>query len=359
MNTIEQDLEQQLRTHYQQEMGDPPSSSALWHNLAGRLPTQEQPATRWQRLLQAFSPAGSSVLYTPRPAPARGLVVAGSLVCALLLVFGIVYAAGSYWSGHTWIDGKPSVSDADALLLTQLLQDKSKTPQVIQQLSQSGQFADINLTKGNVTLQKVYADANYIIIGYTINNIPFNPKDPQPFMKLVSDGVTVTLPGGQTLQRGFNTGRGGHGSLTALAYIDASSVQGNPQQLNLHIAIPAGGKTTVSFDQTVPFHAGKTVKVNQTVTSEGQAITLDRVVITPSETRFYFTTNFENIPPDWKLSIAGKTYTSGAVFAAGKGGYLDEWNNVQNAKGIWTLKATSWTETGKNENTWQFTFTVS
>ena len=373
MNTIEQDLEQQLRTHYQQEMGEPSSSFALWHDLAGHLPAQEQPITRWQRLLQAFSPAGSPVGYTPRPAPARRLVVAGSLVCALLLIFGVVYAAGSFWPGHGLISGKPSVSSGNAdALFAQLLQS-NKTPQSVQQLAQTGQLTNVHLTRTagpyTVTLQKLYADANNIVVGYTIDGTNIN------LASALSAWPTLTvIPSGQTLQVSLATFTNNSGSVAVLAYFDAASIQGDPQQLNLRIVIPVG-KATTTFNQTTPFRAGKTVEVNQTVTSNGHALTLDRVVITPSETRTYFITYPDTtLVLDGSLSAAGKTYgpwsapgwppsTNGMMYRSKVyPGYLGFLDNLQNDTVPWTLKVNGYSllnNSLKVTDTWQFTFTVS
>ena len=376
MNTIEQDLEQQLRTHYQQEMGEPPSSSALWQDLASHLPAQEQPITRWQRLLQAFSSAGSSVYYTPRRTPARRLVVAGSLVCALLLVFGIVYAAGSLWPGHSLVGGNPSVSSDNADALFMQLLHSSKTPQSIQRLAQTGQLTNVHLAKTTgpytVTLQKLYADANNIVVGYTIDS-----TNVDPYSALSAWPTLTVIPGGQTLQVSLAILTNNARSVAVLAYFDAASIQEDPQQLNLRIAIPVG-KSTTTFNRATPFQAGKTVEVNQTVTSNGHSLTLDRVVITPSETRTYLITHPDTtLILSGSLSAAGKTYgpwsppdwppstnaTNGSLFIAKVyPGYLGFLDNLQNDTGTWTLKvdgSSLLNNSLKVTDTWQFTFAVS
>jgi hypothetical protein len=390
MNTIEPDLEQQLRTHYQQEMGDPPSSSALWHDIADRLPEQEQPTTRWQRLLQVFSPAGSPVYYMPRPAPARRFVVAGSLVCILLLLFGIVYAAGSFWPGHSLIGGKPFASSDDADALFAQLLHSNKTPQSIQHMAQTGQLTNVHITKKvgsyTVTLQKLYVDANNIVIGYTIDgnmqaigigsNLVTVTLNEQMILGVAPDWHFIRADKEAT-RITFNSK-----SMAALSYLDASSFLGNPQQVNVHIAMSIGAvQDATTFDQTVPFHAGKTVKVNQAVMSNGHALTLDHVMITPSEARAYFTYQDKTLFPDGlspadqgSLSVAGRTFNS-ELFPdesspAARSGFtsvsisdtLDFWDNLQNDTGTWILKVSRSkfeVPVKTTDDTWQFTFTVS
>ena len=65
------------------------------------------------------------------------------------------------------------------------------------------------------------------------------------------------------------------------------------------------------FDFSVPFHTGRVVNVHQTVTSGARAITLERVVITPSEMRFYvngFASNDEMYALHYVLSLGNKAY---------------------------------------------------
>lgn len=43
----------------------------------------------------------------------------------------------------------------------------------------------------------------------------------------------------------------------------------------------------LTYNLTVPFHGGKVVNVNKTVTSDGKTVTLERVIIAPSGTRIF------------------------------------------------------------------------
>jgi hypothetical protein len=174
-----------------------------------------------------------------------------------------------------------------------------------------------------VTLERAYADANEIVVGYTVKGLTdqrlhvsrINLTDEQGtvFSEMAGAGVTgasdilgVQLPPGEG------------------AYVtsfDASPVEGTPASLRLRltmhlaklvpvdqapptpttpltepssstvIVVPAmtlreeivGGPFT--FDFSVPFIPGRTVEVQQTVEAAGVAVRLKRVVITPSETR--------------------------------------------------------------------------
>lgn len=361
MNTSPiRDLEHQLRLHYQQEGDKPLPASAFWHKLEDRLPAQNRPLTWQQRWLQAFPLSGDSSLAVPRRSPARWLLVACSLLLVALLLFGVVSLTGLPGVHQGRQTQHPSVSNANALLLSHLLQ--SDPQESIRQLAQSGSFTQVHLTQAIgadiVELQKVLADANEIVVEYTIEGSS----------DLVAERSfpSIVLPGGQTLQAlqvRYTPGASSlspegfvlHPPIAVLAYFNPGSLPGNPQQVHLHLAIPAGG-TTVSFDVTVPFSEGKTVTLNQTATSHGKTITLERVVITPSETRFYYTTGPGHpLPvPLGELSIAGKVYDANNGFPLGSQNFEYA---LQNDTGTWTLNISLRTPTGKD--IWQFTFTVS
>ncbi len=358
MNTSPmQDLEQQLRTHYQQEIGKPSSASDFWHKLEYHLPAQEHPQVWWKRWFRMFSLPGVMTSSAPRPVSGRHFVVAGPLLLGMsLLVFGIVYTAGMPGSLHrtTRTTQNTTIVSADTALLSQLLLSTSQAN--TSQLARSGQFTQIDQTQNigshTVSLQKVYADANNIIIGYTadVSRMASIPPGPVHSVVPLVPSFTITLSNGQTLREDgaqFKT-VSGQKRIAVLSYFDASSIQGNPQQLQLSFSIMGA-----HFERTVPFHAGKTVQLNQKTftNSAGYAITFDRVVITPSETRFFIKGMGE-----WaKLSIAGKIYqpelmSGSAIFPSGES-YISYWKDLHNDTGTWTLQASS--------NIWHFTFVVS
>jgi len=96
--------------------------------------------------------------------------------------------------------------------------------------------------------------------------------------------------------------------VAVLAYFDSSTITGAQSQIDLQINIP-NGNSTAHFAQTVPFASGKTIPVQQTVIANGQKYTLDRVVLTSSAARFYFSSAPDLLPPImWNLSVGGKSY---------------------------------------------------
>jgi hypothetical protein len=158
-----------------------------------------------------------------------------------------------------------------------------------------------------------------------------------------------------------------------LAYFDASSIQGNPQQVQLSISIPTQS-TIAHFNTTVPVTAGKTVNLNQSVTSKGYTATIDRVVMTPSETRFYYSTTDKNLNQLYakNLLIGGqafigtnstgpaKIYTSTGPAKMleiwmGVKPYVSIMTDLQNKTGTWVINVSA---TGQPDLNWQFTFNI-
>lgn len=218
----------------------------------------------------------------------------------------------------------------DAQLLQELVQDKG-TPPNIEQLLQSGQFTSVNLASrtDDVHIQKVYADANNVVLLYTVDQSAWNAATSSALPPATPDSEPVLMletSTGQVLPEmaeRANFGKGplaGENKLVAvLAYYDASAVQGDPTQLTLTAALSK--KISPSQEKigeiTMPAHTEKKVlNVHQTASSNRHTLTLGRVVITPTEARFYY-----SYPPlvrpttdsvvgfgNETLSVAGKTY---------------------------------------------------
>lgn len=326
----------------------------------------------------------------------KALFAAAAIVVLTLLSAALLRATGASWfrPGQT-AQPSPSLSTMDALLLQQLLQHK-ETPTSIRQLAQSGQFTDLNLTKvtdtGNVVIQKVYADANNVVLVYTIDTSVWQKDtfctvsqlksrqcDPAVCPLTIITSENQTLPCYGSLA---NFGRSTSKRVAILAYYDTSSIPGNPHQLQLKISLTKRGSSSgEALDEiTVLFHAAKTViTVNQTATSHGDALTLERVVITPTEARFYNSALPSAFVSPATLSIAGKTYDPDnfhiddwtqankladlygwAVTSARRGNAVSFYDALLGQTGTWML-----TETGEVNNpyyhndTWTFTFTVS
>jgi hypothetical protein len=347
-NTPMKDLEQHLRTHYHEEFGNPPLVSEFWNTLAGRLPMQEQPQSWWQRWFRALSPTGVMLTSGSHRVSTRRIALTLSLaLCVLLLASGAFYTAsvfGSHASQQVQTTLNPGVDSA--ALLSSLVQSNAQARTLA--------FTTVNQTEGTgsniVKLQKVYADANNIVLGYTftIKDGPWAPQMPLP---------TITLPGQQPIKPYNTVIKSGQGqTIAALAYFNGSAIQSNPQQLQLNISISR--ETTVEhFSPTVPFSVGKTVDVHQTVTAYGHTITLDRVVITPSESRFYFSSQDVDRLDITNLSISGKKISGGPMPIPVVGYYFGIWQNLVNNTGTWTVNVSAPTP-DLWEKVWQFTFDV-
>lgn len=185
-----------------------------------------------------------------------------------------------------------------------------------------------------VTLERVYADANQILIAYTVSGPPgqnlseratLTDRQGRRFPEMAGAGVTgasellgVRLPPGQG---------------AFISAFDASAVQGQPAKLDLHLEIALGMLVPVSdaqpalplspgpvaawsmtertvepptstvviapavqlreepltgpftFDFSVPFIPGRVALVQESARVAGVTVKLERVVVTPAETR--------------------------------------------------------------------------
>ncbi len=126
----------------------------------------------------------------------------------------------------------------DALLLQQLVQDKG-TPTNIEQLIQSGQFTSLNLTSHtyDVHIQKVYADANNVVLLYTVDMSAWNAATACSGQEVTTNtctaGPVLTLKtsAGQTLTETAERANMGkepvykNKLVAILAYYDASVIK--------------------------------------------------------------------------------------------------------------------------------------
>ncbi|EFH90803.1 DUF4179 domain-containing protein [Ktedonobacter racemifer] len=127
-----------------------------------------------------------------------------------------------------------------------------------------------------VTLEGVYADQVEISIGFSTRS---TSKNTPPI-----DVPQLRTKQGQTLP-GYI---GGITSESAQAWsYDATSITGNPRQLDLLLDISIGHeRATIAF--TAPFHPGKVIQFNGLqATSNGVTLTLDKMVHARSGTEFF------------------------------------------------------------------------
>jgi len=200
----------------------------------------------------------------------------------------------------------------------------------LRHVEQANLVQELNLSQTmdgvTVTLERAYADANRIVVGFTI-------KAPNG-QRYDASHLTLTDAAGAVFSGMHGYGVTGQSDILKVslppgegAYVfafDAAPVEGAPAELDLRLemevkefvlppyaleppptpisppaeppdsmaveALPAPEGAivgTLTFDFSVPFIPGRVAEVNQTVEDAGVAVCLERVVVTPSETRAY------------------------------------------------------------------------
>jgi hypothetical protein len=228
-----------------------------------------------------------------------------SLILALLLTFSAVVYAAAPAVGRLF-QQEPGLQHVEEADLVQEL-DLSQTVNSV-----------------TVTLERAYADANRIAVGYSVKD-----RDGQRYH---TDPLTLTDADGTVFPGTTGLGAAGKSAIFGIELppgeeanvlcFDAAAVEGAPAELDLRLVVevtelvlptdtegpsptPAGspakpgepiavelepmppGDTvgTFTFDFSVPFIPGRVAEVDQTVEAAGVAVTLQRMVVTPSETR--------------------------------------------------------------------------
>jgi hypothetical protein len=238
-------LEQELRNHFSAEVEEAEPSHGWWNSAISQVVTKRN-RSRWlglvpkTRLAWAFLP----------------LVV--------LLLGGAVYGASS--------------------LLGELFQRHAP------QLEEAGlaQELELNQTINGITvsLERAYADSNVVLVGFTVNG-------PDPRYQAEISGLSTA--DGQNLSGIIGVGTGSKeimGNLNSSATIytfDASTLKDVYSELNLILEVnvadlPMVGESKTlagpfRFEFDVPFHAGKSIDICQTVEAEGVPVTLEQVTI--------------------------------------------------------------------------------
>lgn len=213
--------------------------------------------------------------------PRRVSTAAAALLLAVVLTAGSVFA---YPLIRQAFDPNPG--------LTQVMQDPLL-------------YQDVNASQsaGGFTLKvtKAYADANKVVIGYSVI------EDSAPQAQVAYQPKLTAKEGMAFHPRIFGVSPPGKILFTSFDVL--SAIAGNPGQLHLHLEVdgwhplpgpsvtPSLGQPTPSpaaalpqplaVDFSVPFHPGRVVNLHQAVTVNGKTLMLERVVVTPSETRAY------------------------------------------------------------------------
>jgi hypothetical protein len=208
-----------------------------------------------------------------------------------------------------------------------LLQSLWSEDRGLQHVTQAGLARDLNLrqTINGVTVhvQKGYADANRVAIGYSVELPPTTPGDdgPQLSWAILTDDHGNTYP-----SLGFTTTT--VSPLGAQVHTFAQRGATDARDIAFTLTIPEvtrapkGGGTVRAFrgpwvfNFTLPVAAARVVEPALTFTRPGVELTLTRIAVAPSATRF-----------DYRVHLDGFTDRAGAslllfsVSGRGLGGY--------------------------------------
>lgn len=283
----EQQITQILQEITEEEV---PDNVDLWPAIQARVQPRRR-SSRWAQLM---------------PATRLGWAF---LALALFLTFG-------------------AVTYAVAPVVSRLFQQEAG----LRHVEQASLVQELNLSQTvdgvTVTLERAYADANRIVVGFTI-------KDPNGQRYDAYHHLTLTDMAGTVFSGIIGFGVTGQSDMLQVSLppgegvnvicFDAAPVQGVPAELDLRLVMelekfvlppaaieppptpdspPAEPPMVVvleplptpeeedivgpfTFDFSVPFIPGRVAEVNQTVEAVGVAVRLERVVVTPSETRAY------------------------------------------------------------------------
>jgi hypothetical protein len=230
----------------------------------------------------------------------------------------------------------------------------------------------LTLTTSGVTVKvdRAYADVNRVIVAYTI-------QVPRGFANSTSgiDGKTsLTDMSGLTLPLIDAEGVAGNSPQVSagLLTFDAESLPPGTVTDTFHLAFPdvrtkpvmggaelAAGAFSFKFD--LPVAPGREITVAKTVVANGVPVTLEHVVITPSEARLYlvFPARDGIKPADWNANahISGTGWdsrqiqlpsdrtvlmTTGAYFINSHGEHVTTFSgNFQGHHGEWTVTVDS------------------
>ena len=304
-------LEQDLRTHYQQEYGPLLTSAEMWTRVSPLLKQHPQAQSWNRRLLAALRTLSSSSGSLERPGSPRGgirvprpvTIMMASMACFIVLS-GFAFAALGFGPRlQLLFNFDPATKQ---LALAQLFTQYNQTQKV---------------DGHTITLSAAYADANNVIVGYQ-SDLPLRSSNKITQVIISNSGNSGNNPNQDSLvpYARLSTTNGqplGHISEMAiigalqkelnaqLSTFDGSTIKGNPHSLTLTLTLLYTKQTTlhkVTFHFTVPFHPGRVLPLHQSVFAHGETLTLDHAVITPSETRFYLSgdTTFQN---QWKKTV--------------------------------------------------------
>jgi len=159
------------------------------------------------------------------------------------------------------------------------------------------QVMDLRRTIDGVTvkLERVYADANIVIVGYTVDGPEMTYYVPSTEILTVNGIALQSIQGVMTVPEDISVMDTWQpsGCMAVIAMFDSSSLDVSSQELKLRVFIkiekPQKSSNILSdndkiidtfvFNIAVPFNGGKTISIEQVVETNGIIMKLDKVVI--------------------------------------------------------------------------------
>lgn len=273
----------------------------------GQLRQQEQhkPFTDSQVSVADLS-EGATETYQPRHEQARSTTRRSRLFSlvngiAAVLVVGLIIGGALllFTNHHPHIGSSSPGATATRAALPGGCFDSSPS---IRQFCAQNLFKLVNLSKKigdyTITLEGVYADANRVIIAHTL----WRNSDHKLFWGDFTDSTLITQQGTRLrVDGGSGLGDPKHNTALQATFFDTTSLPEETRELSLHLTInrlilkPMSGTPSpnpiihgpITFDFTVLFHPGRVVNLHKALNVGGASVTLERIVLTPSDTRFY------------------------------------------------------------------------
>ena len=247
-------LEQELRNHFSTEVKEAEPSRDWWHNAIARINVRKH-HSRWFGLV---------------PKTRLAWVLVPVLV---LLAGGTVYGASS--------------------LISELFQKHAP------QIEEAGLAQELDLSQTingiTVSLERAYADSNVVLVGFTVSG-PDARYQPEVDELFTADGQN--LPGMIGVGTRSKAIMGNLNSSAMIYTFDTSSLKDVPSELSLILEADVADSPIIGESQTmagpfrfefdVPFHAGKSIDIGQTIEAAGVPVTLQQVVISPWGVRAVF-----------------------------------------------------------------------
>lgn len=180
---------------------------------------------------------------------------------------------------------------------------------------QKGLGKELKLTRTSgttrVTLEHAYADANRIVLAFSVEGGPRKNID------VIAKELRDEQGNSYRSMRAFGDGEQ-QTRFTVMHFETASGLKGKRTELKLHaeivphyfnqigengpnVKLESVELAPVEFDFTVPYVTGTELAINQTVKDKGVAITLEKLIISPSGTRLFFSSSSPDVG-DVKIS---------------------------------------------------------